>query len=220
MLINTYNGRVLAGEWVRERLRGRGLSVTGLIPLQTDTALVIGTKNEQNLAGLNLDPKTRLISRVRALGFRRVCLIPAEVVHVPDWADLRCRFGCALYGKPACPPDSPSPRKTRDLLKNCTTALLLEGEPPAGAFQRRVLRAEKEAFAAGFYKAFAFWAGPCALCTPCAPGGVCGNPRQSGPSMEGAGIDVFASVRRAGLSLRTLPGPGDFVKYFALVLLE
>ncbi|MEW6424635.1 MAG: hypothetical protein AB1523_07785 [Bacillota bacterium] len=27
MLINTYNGRVLAGEWVRERLRGRGLSL-------------------------------------------------------------------------------------------------------------------------------------------------------------------------------------------------
>jgi len=82
------------------------------------------------------------------------------------------------------------------------------------------LQAEKEAFKAGFYKAFALWAGPCALCDPCTTESVCRNTRDSRPSMEGAGIDVFETVRRAGLSLRTLNNQGDFVKYFALVLLE
>jgi hypothetical protein len=38
--------------------------------------------------------------------------------------------------------------------------------------------------------------------------------------MEGCGIDVYETVRRAGLSLRTLQDRRDYVKYFALLLLE
>jgi hypothetical protein len=38
--------------------------------------------------------------------------------------------------------------------------------------------------------------------------------------MEAAGIDVFATVRRAGLSLTTLGDGHPYVKYFALLLLE
>jgi hypothetical protein len=38
--------------------------------------------------------------------------------------------------------------------------------------------------------------------------------------MEGAGIDVFATARRAGLTLRTLREKGEYVRYFALLLLE
>jgi hypothetical protein len=38
--------------------------------------------------------------------------------------------------------------------------------------------------------------------------------------MEGAGIDVFETARRAGATVRTLTSKDDFVKYFALVLLE
>lgn len=39
------------------------------------------------------------------------------------------------------------------------------------------------------------------------------------PSMEAAGIDVFETVRRAGLSLRPLKERDDYVRYFALLLL-
>ena len=38
--------------------------------------------------------------------------------------------------------------------------------------------------------------------------------------MEGAGIDVFETVKRAGLAVRTLKQGDAFVKYFALILLE
>lgn len=154
------------------------------------------------------------------MGFKNVCPIPVEKIHIPERADLRCRFGCGNYGKPHCRPDSLTPEKTREMLRDYTHCLLLEGSPPTRDFQRRVLRAEQEAFKAGFYKAFAFWAGPCILCDTCAVEGSCRNTKDSRPSMEGSGIDVFETVKRAGLSLRTLAGEGDFIKYFGLLLLE
>lgn len=60
MLINTYNGKVFAQKWVREKLENHNLYVTHLIPLATDTALIIGSKNEKKLEKLSLDPKARL----------------------------------------------------------------------------------------------------------------------------------------------------------------
>jgi len=220
MLINTYNGRVFSARWVREKLKSRDLCVTGLIPLKTDTAVIVAAVEEKNLEKLCLDPQSRLVAKIKALGFNRVSSIPVEAVHVPGWAELRCRFGCEYYGKPHCPPNSPTTEKTREILQDYDRALLLEGEPPTGIFQRRVLQAEREAFKAGYYKALAFWAGPCSLCETCAPEGLCRNTRDSRPSMEGAGIDVFETVRRAGLSLRTLDKRNGYVKYFALLLLE
>jgi predicted metal-binding protein/2-polyprenyl-3-methyl-5-hydroxy-6-metoxy-1,4-benzoquinol methylase len=221
MLINTYNGKVFTGKWVRSRLAGEGLFATGLVPLGSDTAIIVASPEQEQLAGLCLDPVSLLAAKIKDLGFGKVCSISVDTVHVPEWADLRCRFGCGEYGKPHCPPNSPSPARTREVLKDYARALLLEGEPPTGEFQRNVLRAEREAFKAGFHKALAFWAGPCSLCEPCrATGGICHNQRDARPSMEGSGIDVFETVRRAGFSLRTLSRRDDYVKYFALLLLE
>lgn len=220
MFINTYNGMVFSESRVREELEGLGLYTTGLVPLATDTALIIASKDEKRLSGLCLEPASRLASRIKALGFGAVHPIPARAVHVPHWAGLRCRYGCELYGRPHCPPDSPTPEKTREILGDYTRAFLLEGEPPTADFQRRVLQAEREAFGQGYYKALAFWAGPCSLCDPCPSGGRCRNTRDSRPSMEGAGIDVFETARRSGIPLRTLENRHDFIKYFALLLLE
>lgn len=220
MFINTYNGRVLSARWVREQLEAQGLFCTELVPLQTDTALVIAAGDAGALERLQLTPEQRLLSRIRSLGFQEVRSIPAAEVHIPDWVDLRCRYGCENYGRPHCPPNTPPPEKTRAALRDFSAALLLEGEPPARDFQRRVLAAEREVFRMGYYKALAFWAGPCALCPSCPESGPCRNPREARPSMEGCGIDVYETVRRAGLSLRTLQDRQDYVKYFALLLLE
>ena len=220
MLVNTYNGRVYPASWLKDQLIRQKLYPTELLPLASDTALIIAGKSPERLPSLCLDSKARLISRIKDLGFKSVCPLPAEAVHIPEWADLRCRFGCGNFGKPHCPPNSPAPEKTREIVRDYKHCLILEGSPPTRDFQRLVLRAEKEAFKVGFYKALAFWAGPCSLCDDCAADGSCRNTRDSRPSMEGSGIDVFETVKRAGFSLRTLADQGDFIKYFGILLLE
>jgi predicted metal-binding protein/ubiquinone/menaquinone biosynthesis C-methylase UbiE len=221
MLLNTYNGKVFSAKWVRDELTNKGLHVTDLIALGSDTGVIIAAREPGDLAGLCLDPVSILASRMRALGFRNAFPIGADSIHIPEWPHQRCRFGCSEYGKPKCPPNSPSPAETRELLEDYSRALLLEGEPPTREFQLRVLEAEKESFTAGFYKSFSYWAGPCSLCKPaCTPDSTCRNTRMARPSMEAAGIDVFETVRRAGLSLRTLKDRDDFVRYFGLLLLE
>ena len=220
MFINTYNGKVFSQRWVREELERLRLSATGFISLRTDTGLVIASQDADSLAALRLDPIDRLVSRIQALGCHGVRPISVADIHVTDWTNLRCQFGCDRYGNPHCPPNSPAPQQTRDLLKDFHKALLIEGEPPTREFQHLVLNAEKKAFQAGYYKAFAFWAGPCSFCETCAADGVCRNTKCARPSMEAAGIDVFETARRAGFNLRTLSGEGDFVKYYALLLLE
>jgi SAM-dependent methyltransferase len=59
MFINTYNGRLFPEQYVRERLSLDGLLVTGLVPLQSDTALVIASPDPKALDRLNLDSAAR-----------------------------------------------------------------------------------------------------------------------------------------------------------------
>lgn len=222
MFINTYNGKVFNAKWVKESLAELNLYVTEFIPLKTDTGIIIASPSEEKLTSLCLDPVTMLGSKMKKLGFTAANPINTELIHVPDWSEQRCRYGCDRYGSPHCPPNSAAPEKTRALLRDYRQALILAGEPPTQAFQQLALQAEKIAFEAGFYKAFVYWAGPCTLCNRCsiADGASCVKPKNTRPSMEGAGIDVFETVKRAGFSLRPLNKDNAYVKYFALLLLE
>lgn len=220
MFVNTFNGKVFSVNWVREKLQEIGLAVSEMVPLESDTALVFGTKSEELLKSLCLDEKAQLAAKIQRLGFDRASLIPTETIHVPNWVDLHCQFGCSSYGQPHCPPNSPSSQKTREMLQDYSSCLLLEGAPPTGDFQRQVLKAEKEAFYAGFYRAFALWAGPCSICDQCVGDQGCKNTKNARPSMEASGIDVYETVKRAGISLRPLTPDDYYVKYFAILLLE
>ncbi|KUO53028.1 MAG: metal-binding protein [Desulfitibacter sp. BRH_c19] len=220
MLINTYNGKVFEGSWLRQQVRNCGLHASNLISLETDTAVIIASDNKENLENLCLDKTSGLIKEIEGLGFKEVYSVPIESIHVPDWTPVHCQFGCKSFGKLSCPPNSPSPEETRNVLKDYSLALLLEGEPPTNSFQKLVLQAEKKAFKTGYYKAFAYWAGPCTLCENCNTQGQCFRPEDTRPSMEGAGIDVFETVKRAEIALQTLNSKSDYCKYFALLLLE
>jgi predicted metal-binding protein/predicted O-methyltransferase YrrM len=220
MFINTCNGRVFSQKDIASALSGFGLHVLAPLPLKSDTALILASPDQEVLDSLDVGPKQRVAATVRGMGFTAVSLITTDAIHVADWTELRCGFGCERYGQRRCPPNIPSPEQTRRLLVDYKYALLLEGAPPTKNFQLEVVKAEREAFLAGFYKALAFWAGPCTLCEECPSEGKCLNPRDSRPSMEGVGIDVFETVKRAGFRLRTLKSAGDYIKYFALILLE
>ena len=98
---------------------------------------------------------------------------------------------------------------------------------------------EKTAFYDGFYKAFGFGPYPCIFCEHCVaeeqPGPVdesirrlCRHMDLVRPSMEAAGMDVFATAKNAGWDLSTIPCKdleygkivhGDIVS-IGLVLLE
>lgn len=220
MFINTYNGRVFRSVVVEGELTKSGLSHTGLIPLNTDTAVIIGARQPDILSRLRQDPKQLLMSRILRLGVSDCRLISAEKIHVSEWPELKCRFGCDHYGSPHCPPHAPQAEHTRKAISGYCSALIIQGEPPTQDFQRMVLQAEREAFLIGFHRAFAYWAGPCSLCKICVDDKNCCNRKDARPSMEAAGIDVYETVRAAGLSLRTLADKTDFVKYFGLILLE
>jgi predicted metal-binding protein/2-polyprenyl-3-methyl-5-hydroxy-6-metoxy-1,4-benzoquinol methylase len=220
MFINTFNGRVFSSKSVQVQLLQLGLSFTDLVPLQTDTAVLFASKDKATIDSLHLEPTDLLVSKIRTQGFKKVYRVKTEDIHIPEWTGLRCRFGCDRYGDRHCPPNSPSAEKTREIVKDYKHALLMEGEPPTRDFQLRVLQAERSAFKEGFHKAFSYWAGPCSLCDSCVENGPCTNTKNARPSMEGAGIDVFETARRAGASLRTVKNKGEFIKYFALILLE
>ncbi|MEN8614558.1 DUF2284 domain-containing protein [Dehalogenimonas sp. THU2] len=220
MLINTYNGKVYSGDWVRRQLEKRGLTSTELIPLKSDTAILVAAKKPDKLTGLCLSPLQQLATQIQSLGFDLVKEIDVTSIQVPEWVGLKCEFGCDSFNSSHCPPNCIDPEKTRSMLNDYMKCLLLQGTPPTRAFQTLVLQAEHTAFKAGYYKAFSLWSGPCSICLDCGGRGNCTNHKNARPSMESSGIDVFETVRRAGLSLKTLPENDDYVKYFGILLLE
>lgn len=220
MFINTFNGMVFCSSFVEQELTRLLFEHMALAPLESDTAVLFASKSHAAIEKLHITGTDRLCSRIQTMGFSRIYRMKAEEIVVGDWPDLKCRFGCDRYGSPHCPPNSPDPEKTRSVLKDYSSVLLLEGEPPTRDFQMKMLQAEREAFVNGFHKAFAYWTGPCALCDMCVTDGKCRNTAMARPSMEGSGIDVFETVRRAGSDLRPLGSRTDFAKYYGLLLLE
>jgi predicted metal-binding protein len=112
-------------------------------------------------------------------------LIPTEIIVVADWVRLKCKYGCSNYGKHlCCPPYSPTPEETRNILTEYRHAVLARFEakpdqklPPKTAVRalsnsvakmhKTVSELERTAFLAGFYKAFGMNAMPCVFCETC-----------------------------------------------------
>lgn len=151
------------------------------------------------------------------LGARRARIIRSEDVVVADWVRLKCMYGCGGYGERlTCPPYSPTPEETRRILRSYEYCILVEF-PPEADIHRVMAMLEREAFLAGYYSAFAMAAGPCELCEECTLRN-CRYPEIARPSMEACGIDVYATVRKAGFDIRPLKSRMDIPKYFGLLL--
>jgi len=220
MMLNTYNGKVFSGAWVIDELNKNLLATTSLIPLETDTALIFGAKSLQTLKNLAITPVQKLIFPIKGLGFDDVREISPDAIIVSEFVKNKCRFGCQSFDEKHCQANAMSLAQTKNLLSGYKKAFLLKGEPPTGDFQKKMLEAEKLAFISGYHKAFVFWAGPCTICAHCEPEIPCKNTKNRRPSMEGAGIDVFETVRHNGETLETLNSRDAIVKYYGLLLLE
>lgn len=166
----------------------------------------------------------RLTAFIREKGGDAIPL-PAKDVVTGEWVRMKCLFGCNGFGRRfSCPPYTPMPSETRAVLDGYTHTLLVRffGDVGETAPERPVSRemtqyvqtgmsaVESMAFHDGFYKAFSYTGHQCGWCARCCAkeeGAVitdCKNRRRMRPSMEAAGIDVYATCANAGWDLDVL----------------
>ncbi len=160
----------------------------------------------------------RYLVQLRAEGAGPAIIIDPHTVVTAPWTAFKCQFGCGNFGKNhCCPPKAPDDTRTRAVLDSYTRGILFRvhhwGASAMAAACARTL------FLDGFYKAIAFGSGPCKICQSCDPDG-CRFPDKAIPSMEGCGIDVFATARAHGLEIHTLREKGEERNHFGLVLVD
>jgi predicted metal-binding protein len=162
------------------------------------------------------------VKAARRMGAAAAKVISARSVVTGNWVRLKCQFGCGGYGQRlTCPPYSPTPEQTAAVLREYRVALLVH-TPSEGdwkSVKRIVSDLEREIFLSGFYKALAFGCGPCDLCKTCDLEG-CKHPQGARPSMEAAGIDVFATARANGFPIEVVRDYSCPQNYYGLVLIE
>ena len=171
-----------------------------------------------------------LRERALALGASDATIVPAGKVVTAEWVRLKCLYGGCTTGRClTCPPYSPEPARTRRLLDEYRSVLLLRLDVPAAAagawldHSRRLasiaLDLERELFLAGRYRAFALAGGrPCDLDEPCGRPDVCDARDRVRPGPAGCGIDVFATAANAGWPIEVVRAADDPYRLFALVL--
>ena len=158
--------------------------------------------------------------RAIEMGAAGAKIIPPDKVFTAAWVRWKCRFGCGGYGSSRlCPPHSPTPAETRAVLDGYRRAILIHAGEKMD-MRRTVAALEREAFLAGFYKAFGFACGPCGLCKECAFDKGCRHPELARPAMEACGIDVFRTARTAGFPIEVVKDYNCRQNYYGLLLLE
>jgi predicted metal-binding protein len=163
-----------------------------------------------------------LCKRAVDLGAKKAKLIAASSVKTAPWVKYKCQFGCDGYaGCLTCPPNSPTPEQTQKIIDSYSKAILIHTQGRGKVdISDIVVKLEKEAFLAGYYKAFGMGAGPCRLCRDCDLKNGCRHADKARPAMEACGIDVFSTVRNNGFTINTVKSLQDKASYFGLVLIE
>jgi predicted metal-binding protein len=153
-----------------------------------------------------------------------VVVATAKVVTAP-WVRMKCQFGCSGYGHSlCCPPNTPTPDETRQILDSYSRGILLhrhmkKGDKAVERLSQTAVDLERTIFLGGCHKAWALGSGPCGGCKECNME-ACVHPETARPSMEACGIDVFGTARAYHLPIHVVRDLSDERDFYALVLVE
>ncbi len=154
-------------------------------------------------------------------GVRDARIICPSEVETAAWVRLKCQFGCDGYGQClVCPPFTPLPEQMRTVLDAYHRAILIHFAREADV-KAIVVDLERSIFLRGAWKAFSLGAGPCYFCRDCpVEKRQCRHPERARPAMEACGIDVFSTVRKAGLPLEVVTHRRQCPNYYGLILVD
>jgi predicted metal-binding protein len=159
-------------------------------------------------------------------GLDHVMVIETSKVYTAAWVRRKCQFGCRFYNNSlCCPPRTPGPAETRQILNSYSHAILLhklwKGDTSdIRSFNEAVVAVESALFLDGYYKAWGLGSGPCRICEKCNIGGGCLNISIARPSMEACGIDVYRTAEENGLKFQVLKHVEKDRNSFGVVLVE
>jgi len=155
---------------------------------------------------------------------------PKEIV-VAQWVRVKCTFGCSDYGLGTCPPNTPSVSECERFFKEYENGLIIrlskfadKNAYPADwsrEMTNKLLDIEREIFLSGYQKAFLLNQTCCNLCKDCTGNRTnCKDKTRSRPSPEGFAVDVYQTVRNAGLDINVVAvNPAD-ISRIAILLIE
>jgi len=158
--------------------------------------------------------------------------IPSNNIVVANWVRMKCQFGCPDYGKGGCcPPNTPPVAQCREFFSEYGSAVLLhftiELDKPGDrqeAFRSlndRLVKAERDVFLAGFYKAFLLFVSDCKICPDCTGDRInCRDKIRARPSPESMAVDVYSTVRNSGYPIRVLKSYEETMDRYAILLVE
>lgn len=146
-------------------------------------------------------------------------VIPAHEVVFDERTVYKCQYGCPSYGRYlTCPPFTPTPAEFEKALRGYRWAVMVECALPE--LNRLVVEVEKAAMRRGYYLALGLKGHRCYLCEECVPPGEpCRDPLNARPSMSGLGINVFATLKQAGIE-RKLAVDGEDYTSWGMILVD
>lgn len=179
-----------------------------------------------------------LLKAIADQGASEAKFISARDVVVDERVRFKCRVPlCDSFNRNLmCPPHLPPVEEFRRILAHYTDAIIIQITSPiaknpvkkstdifapAKKLHNLINQAEKTAFENGFFFAAGLIGGCCRLCAECVAAtgcGPCRHPFKARPSMEAMGIDVMATLDKAGMGC-SFPIE-DQVKWTGLLLVQ
>jgi len=155
---------------------------------------------------------------------------PKDII-VAQWVRVKCIFGCSDYGLGTCPPNTPPVNECEKFFKEYESGLIIrlnkytdkDSYPSdwSKEMTNQLLKIEREIFLSGHQKVFLLNQTCCSLCKDCSGNRVdCKDKKNSRPSPESFAVDVYQTVRNAGLEINVVSENPAEMNRIAILLIE
>lgn len=164
----------------------------------------------------------KLIDEAYRLGALNVKEFVIEDIVFDPRTILKCKYGCADYGKSYhCPSDSKNLdiEESIRIFKHYHAGLIIHSNSK-NLNQEISYELEKLAFLEGYYMALSL--SDCGLCKECLcryqkP---CPHPEKARPAFHAVGIDVFKTVTQLKLPIYVLHEKSEIQNWYAAIFIE
>jgi predicted metal-binding protein len=173
----------------------------------------------------------KIESIIESQGFLEYKWIKSNQIIVSQWVRVKCVFGCADYGLGTCPPNTPSVSDCKQFFGEYKHGLIISLKKVVDKnaypsdwskeMTNKLLKIERDVFLLGHPKVFLLNQTCCSLCSDCSGNRIdCKNKKNSRPSPESFAVDVYQTVRNAGLDINVVVDNPAEINRIAILMIE